>query len=100
MSVTKSEFINRVMLIMNEAQLRDAQGVSFTGADSAQIDKYIEGSYVDAWRRCAKVMPRAWLGNKILPTTSGIITNVSILGSNPIFHVNDIMNLEIGRAHV
>ena len=78
---------------MNEAQLRDAQGVSFTGADSAQIDKYIEGSYVDAWRRCAKIMPRAWLGNKILPTTSGIITHVSILGSNPIFHVNDIINL-------
>ena len=78
MSVTKSEFINRVMLIMNEAQLRDAQGVSFTGADSAQIDKYIEGSYVDAWRRCAKVMPRVWLGNKSFKTTTGIISTFTL----------------------
>lgn len=48
---------------MNEAQLMDATGTFLIGADTAQVDKYIEGSYVDAWRRCAAVMPRAWFEN-------------------------------------
>lgn len=41
----------------------DTQGNVFIGADNAQVDRYIEGAYVDAWRRCVKVMPRAWFGN-------------------------------------
>lgn len=60
----KQEFINRVLLIMNEAGMIDTQGNSFIGADSAQVDRYIEGSFVDAWRRCVKVMPRIWFNNK------------------------------------
>lgn len=48
---------------MNEAGLYDKDGNSFIGADSAQVDRYIEGSYVDAWRRCAQVMPKAWFKN-------------------------------------
>lgn len=66
--MTKQEFINRVLLIMNEAGMIDAQGNQFTGADAAQVDRYIEGSYVDAWRRCVKVMPRSWFANSIMPT--------------------------------
>lgn len=62
--MTKQEFINRVLLIMNEASMADAQGNMFIGADNAQIDRQIEGSYVDAWRRCVKVMPRSWFENK------------------------------------
>jgi hypothetical protein len=62
--MTKQEFINRVLLIMNEAGMSDKQGNAFIGADSAQVDRYIEGSYVDAWRRCVKVMPRSWFSNK------------------------------------
>jgi hypothetical protein len=68
--MTKAEFIYRVMLIMNEATMYDTQGNSYIGADTAQIDRHIEGSYVDSWRRCAKVMPRSWLGNKILDTAT------------------------------
>ena len=63
-TMTKRDFINRVLLIMNEASMVDAQGQMFIGADSAQIDRQIEGAYVDGWRRCVKVMPRSWFENK------------------------------------
>lgn len=63
---TKEDYIKRVLLIMNEAGLMDASGNSLLGADTAQVDRYIEGSYVDAWRQCVKVMPRNWFGNFIL----------------------------------
>jgi hypothetical protein len=62
--MTKQEYINRVLLIMNEAGLYDKDGNSFIGADSAQVDRYIEGSFVDAWRRCAQVFPKAWFKNE------------------------------------
>ncbi len=62
--MTKQDFINRVLLIMNEAGMADKSGQMFIGADQAQVDKQIEGAYVDAWRRCAKVVSRAWLSNK------------------------------------
>lgn len=61
--ITKGDFINRVMVIMNEASLLDKDNNILIGADSTQVDRYIESSFVDAWRRCAKVMPRAWLKN-------------------------------------
>ncbi|NDV46095.1 hypothetical protein D0T49_03445 [Paludibacter sp. 221] len=60
----KVDFINRVMLIMNEADMSTNKGLSLLGADMAQVDRYIEGSYADAWRRCIKVMPRTWFENK------------------------------------
>ena len=59
---------------MNEAGIYDAAGNSYLGADVAQIDRHIEGSFVDAWRRCAKVMPRTWLGNKKLFTEGKILS--------------------------
>lgn len=51
------------MLIMNEAGMYDVNGNSFFGADTTQVDRHIEGTYVDAWRRCIKVMPRIWFKN-------------------------------------
>lgn len=62
--MTKEGYIKRVLLIMNEAGLMDLAGNFFIGADTAQVDRYIEGSFVDAWRRCVGVMPRAWFGNE------------------------------------
>lgn len=59
--MTKTEFINRVLLIMNEAGMTDAAGQSLIGADSAQVDKYIEGSYENAWRILANLVPKQWL---------------------------------------
>ena len=71
----KSEYIYRVMLIMNEAGLYDIEGNSLLGADTAQVDRHIEGSYVDAWRRCAKAMPRGWFKNDSFKENE-IITNL------------------------
>jgi hypothetical protein len=62
--MTKTDFINRVLLIMNEAGMTDVQGNSFLGADAANIDRYIEGSYENAWRILAVTAPKAWLNNK------------------------------------
>lgn len=62
-TMTKTEFINRVMLIMNEAGMTDVQGNSFLGADAANVDKYIESSYQNAWRLMATSVPKSWLTN-------------------------------------
>jgi hypothetical protein len=75
--MTKKEFINRVLLIMNEAGMFDAAGNSYLGADTTQVDRHIEGSYVDAWRRCAKVMPRAWFQNESLVSDSTVLTDTA-----------------------
>lgn len=74
--MTKQEFINRVLLIMNEASMADPSGTMFIGADTAQLDRQIEGSYVDAWRRCTKVMPRSWFENKSFKT-AGLVPSLS-----------------------
>lgn len=73
--MTKQQFINRVLLIMNEASMADPSGTMFIGADTAQLDRQIEGSYVDAWRRCVKVMPRSWFANKSFKT-AGVVPNL------------------------
>ena len=62
--MTKTEFINRVMLIMNEAGMTDVDGTSFLGANNAGIDRYIEGSFENAWRMLATAVPKAWLTNR------------------------------------
>lgn len=62
--MTKTEFINRVLLIMNEAGNAETVNIFTSGADNTQVDRYIEGSFVDSWRRCASVMPRSWFANK------------------------------------
>lgn len=62
--MTKKDFIDRVLLIMNEASMADPMGSVFIGADTAKIDRQIEGVYVEAWRRCVRVMPQAWFENK------------------------------------
>jgi hypothetical protein len=49
---------------MDEASMTDSSGNFLLGADVAQIDRHIEGSFVDAWRRCVKVMPRVWFKNE------------------------------------
>ena len=61
--MTKHEFINRVMVIMNEASMTDKEGILIMGADNAQVDRYIESAYIDAWRRCITVMPKMWFEN-------------------------------------
>lgn len=70
--MTKRDFIARVLLIMNEARMEDNDNNMYIGSDKAQVDRYIEGSYVDAWRRCALAMPRTWLENRPIPLTGTV----------------------------
>ena len=74
--VTKEEYIKRVLLIMNEAGLMDVDKNSLLGADTAQVDRYIEGSFVDAWRACARVMPRVWFRNLSF-ASSQLVSDIS-----------------------
>jgi hypothetical protein len=60
MAISKADYINRVLLIMDETGLLDETGQSILGADTVQPDRLIEGSFVDAWRQCTQVMPRVW----------------------------------------
>lgn len=53
---------------MNEAVRNDSDEVQFIGADTSTVRTYIEGAYVDAWRKCAPLVPRSWLVNKLIPT--------------------------------
>lgn len=71
--MTKQEFINRVLLIMNEASMADPSGTMFIGADTAQVERQIEGLYPSAWRRCVKVMPRSWFESKSFATAQKIV---------------------------
>jgi hypothetical protein len=48
---------------MDEASMPDSSGSFMIGSDMTQPDRLIEGSFVDAWRRCVKVMPRVWFKN-------------------------------------
>lgn len=89
MAITKEQYITRVLLIMNEAQMTDKENNFYIGADTAQIDRYIEGSYVDAWRRCVSVMPRTWFENKQMDTTASNVTFDSSSGTGYIILPSD-----------
>lgn len=41
--------------------MADSAGNILVGADSAQVDKYIEGSYENAWKILANLVPKQWL---------------------------------------
>ncbi len=95
-TITKKELELKVMSIMNEPGVVDAQGNSFMGADATGIDRLIDVSYPDAWTRIAKVAPRIWLGNKSFKTKVGIIKTFVLTGNNQGetgFKVNDILTL-------
>jgi len=83
------------MSILNEPGLVDAGGNSFTGADAVGVDRLIEASYPDAWRRVAKVAPRTWLGNKSFKSQIGVIATFTLTdqaaSGNTGFAVNDLV---------
>lgn len=76
----------------------DTLGSSFIGSDSANVDKYIENMYEDAWRILTKYVPKSWLTQKsfknypitvnstkgtgyvILPTDYFMISSFKMLG--------------------
>lgn len=79
---------------MNEPGLADINGNSFTGADAVGIDRLIEGSFIDAWRRVAKVAPRTWLGNKSFKSEIGVIDTFTFASGAEGFVVDDLVYIE------
>lgn len=92
-SITKQDFISRVMLIMAEFGVVDRNGDTFTGADTVSLDRLIESSYVDAWRRCANVMDRTWFRTKNLIIAYDKLRSVSIVRGSRGFVVGDTVDV-------
>ncbi|MDR0872829.1 MAG: hypothetical protein LBN27_05095 [Prevotellaceae bacterium] len=55
--MTKQDFIQRVLTILNEAD-NVIDGATLIGADMVKIDLYVENLYPAAWRRAVNVLPR------------------------------------------
>ena len=72
-AMTKQEFINRVLLIMNEASMADPTGNMFIGADTAKVEIQIEKLYPASWRRCVGVMPKSWFDNKSFANSQKVV---------------------------
>lgn len=62
---------------MNEAGMTDVDGASFLGANNAGIDRYIEGSFENAWRMLATAVPKAWLTNRSFANYP-VVSNIPI----------------------
>ncbi len=91
--MVKRDFIGKVLLILNEADVLDKNGTSYYGAESAQIDRYIEGSFGDAWRRCVSVMPRLWFRNNVMPIGQNILTGLNLINAGSGFTTNTVITL-------
>jgi len=61
--MTKQDFIQRVLSILNEADIA-ANGAMLVGADTTQIPHYIERLYPAAWRTAVNLFPRNWFKTK------------------------------------
>jgi len=64
----KSEFITKVLSVINETGVYDAAGGITTGADETRIDRLTERVYRDAWRRAVKIYPKLWFRNETFHT--------------------------------
>lgn len=71
--MTKQEFINRVLAVLNEASMADPTGTIFIGADTAKVELQIEKLYPAAWRRCVNIMPKSWFENKSFANAQKIV---------------------------
>lgn len=59
--MNKKDYIDAVLLRMNEAKLSQREGFEFEGGDNSEVVRHIEGVYTDAWRKCAEIVPASWL---------------------------------------
>jgi hypothetical protein len=53
--MTKAEYIQRVLAILNETSFEGMTDVF--GADTVKVERFIEGVYVDAWKRSTAMLP-------------------------------------------
>ncbi|MDR1372547.1 MAG: hypothetical protein LBJ17_05400 [Dysgonamonadaceae bacterium] len=74
--MTRTQFIDRVIAILNEAGITEIEQVALLGAEAAQLDKHIENGFAGAWSRLAQIVPLNWL-NKKTGSKNVIETDVS-----------------------
>ena len=67
--MTKAEFIQLVMRIMNEANA-GIDGAEMVGSDMTRVDEYIEKLFPVAWRRALGLFPRHWMVGKSFLTAA------------------------------
>jgi hypothetical protein len=60
--MTKQEFINRVLTVMNESNAV-VSGVELIDSEMAEVEQYIAQLYPSAWRRAVKILPKNWFVN-------------------------------------
>jgi hypothetical protein len=68
--MTKQDFITRVLAVINEAgQFTEQDRTQYFGAAEANLDRFIETVFVDAWRRCVNTMQELnWFKNASFKT--------------------------------
>ncbi|MBF0651069.1 hypothetical protein IR083_19825 [Dysgonomonas sp. GY75] len=56
----KTEFIARVMQVMNELGWDDPGSDAFIGSDTTKVEKHIEAVFTDAWRKAVNLLPKTY----------------------------------------
>ncbi|MDR2002398.1 MAG: hypothetical protein LBQ74_05145 [Prevotella sp.] len=56
----KSEFIARVMQVMNELGWDDPGSDAFIGSNTTKVEKHIEAVFTDAWRKAVNLLPKTY----------------------------------------
>lgn len=56
----KIEYINRVLVLMNEADMTKRDKFDFDGADNSDVVKHVTDVYTSAWRKCLSFVPISW----------------------------------------
>ena len=59
--MTKREFINQVLTLLNEAGMKEKECFQLEGADNSEVDMSICSVYRSAWQKCVGIVPRHWL---------------------------------------
>lgn len=58
--MTKLEYINQVLCLLNEAGMSERQTFQLTGADNSDVTTLISKIYPAAWKKCMQSIPRQW----------------------------------------
>jgi len=58
--IGRSQFISRLMQIMNELGWNDTESNAFIGSDTTKVKGHIESVFVDAWRKAVNILPKTY----------------------------------------
>ena len=63
MTISKRDYIDGVLRVMNELKWDDALGSVFAGADTTHVSDHIEAGFADAWRLAVDLLPRYYFAS-------------------------------------